>query len=109
MNKFYLIAHRSNNTGTAAGYADQIQARAVRVLARNRPGAMSALQPLSGGKRTHCGHIATAVFDPIRTLVPRTAMTKNAVEPAYSSHPLIVPIPSTSVQYDMSRSGLAGH
>jgi hypothetical protein len=38
-----------------------------RVLARNRPGAMSALQPLSGGKRTHCGHVATAVFDPIRT------------------------------------------
>jgi hypothetical protein len=37
-------------------------------MARNRPGAMSALQPLSGGKRTHCGHIATAVFDPNRTL-----------------------------------------
>jgi hypothetical protein len=37
------------------------------LLARNRPGAMSALQPLSGGKRTHCGHVATAVFDPIRT------------------------------------------
>src|SRR5713101_1131917 len=29
-------------------------------LARNRLGAMSALQPLSRGKRTHCGHIATA-------------------------------------------------
>ncbi|SRR6266568_4497220 len=38
-------------------------------LALNRPGAMSALQPLSGGKRTHCGHVATAVFDPFRTLV----------------------------------------
>ena len=25
---------------------------------------MSALQPLSGGKRTHCGHVVTAVFDP---------------------------------------------
>src|SRR6266700_3250319 len=35
--------------------------------ARNRPGAMSALQPLSGGKRTHCGHVATADFDPFRT------------------------------------------
>ncbi len=28
---------------------------------------MSALQPLSGGKRTHCAHVATAVFDPFRT------------------------------------------
>jgi hypothetical protein len=28
---------------------------------------MSALQPLSGGKRTHCGHVATAVFDSQRT------------------------------------------
>jgi hypothetical protein len=28
---------------------------------------MSAPQPLSGGKRTHCGHVATAVFDPFRT------------------------------------------
>src|SRR6266699_5278490 len=37
-------------------------------VARNRLGAMSALQPLSGGKRTHCGHVATAVFDPTRTL-----------------------------------------
>src|SRR6266568_3763174 len=36
-------------------------------LALNRPGAMSALQPLSGGKRTHCGHVATAVFDPYET------------------------------------------
>src|SRR5216684_3283992 len=26
---------------------------------------MSALQPLSGGKRTHCGHVPTAVFDPL--------------------------------------------
>ena len=42
------------------------------ILARNRPGAMSALQPLSGGKRTHCGHVATAVFDPNRTLMRST-------------------------------------
>src|SRR6266849_5772468 len=28
---------------------------------------MSALPPLSGGKRTHCGHVATAVFDPPQT------------------------------------------
>src|SRR6266496_4950626 len=33
-------------------------------MARNRPSAMSALQPLSGGKRTHCGHVVTADFDP---------------------------------------------
>jgi hypothetical protein len=33
-------------------------------LARNRPSAMAALPPLSGGKRTYCGHVATAVFDP---------------------------------------------
>src|SRR6266699_252019 len=39
------------------------------LLARNRLGAMSALQPLSGGKRTHCGHVATAVFDPKATSV----------------------------------------
>jgi hypothetical protein len=36
-------------------------------LYRNRPGAMSALQPLLGGKRTHCGHVAIAVFDPLPT------------------------------------------
>jgi putative tryptophan/tyrosine transport system substrate-binding protein len=36
-------------------------------LPRNRLGAMSALQLLSGGKRTHCGHVATAEFDPTRT------------------------------------------
>jgi hypothetical protein len=45
------------------------------LLARNRPGAMSALQPLSGGKGTHCGHIATAVFDPNRTLARQRAGT----------------------------------
>jgi hypothetical protein len=32
----------------------------------------------------------------------------NAVEPACSSHPLIVPVPSISVQCDMSRSGFSG-
>src|SRR5260370_26763230 len=41
-------------------------------LYRNRPSAMSALQPLSGGKRTHCGHVATAVFDPYRTSRPHS-------------------------------------
>src|SRR6266849_5398492 len=38
--------------------------------ARNRPGAMSALEPLSGGKRTLCGHVATAVLDPPRRSRP---------------------------------------
>src|SRR5260370_34493476 len=37
------------------------------IMARNGPSAMSALQPLSGGKRTHCGHVPTAVFDPKAT------------------------------------------
>ena len=34
---------------------------------------MSALQPISGGKRTHCGHIATAVFDPGADLAAASA------------------------------------
>src|ERR1700674_3338702 len=46
---------------TAAGLRAEGECR---LLAPNRPAAMSAIQPLLGGKRTHGGHVATAVFDP---------------------------------------------
>src|SRR6266567_675534 len=36
------------------------------IMARNRLGAMSALPAAIRGKRTHCGHVATAVFNPLR-------------------------------------------
>jgi hypothetical protein len=42
--------------------------RDCRVLARLGPAGMSAVRSLSGGKRTHCGHVGTAVFDPISDL-----------------------------------------
>ena len=37
---------------------------------------MSALQPLSVGRRTHCGHVATAVFDPQQTSTEFSVSTR---------------------------------